>query len=724
MGLSFTLPYPEMTGNLWYILLAFIPALINVGIIFYLIFFLPRSKTTNIFTFFVIALILWQAQDTILRVSGSVESAAFWYKALCVGWMYVGALSFHFTARYTGSKKLYTTAALICIYLPFFVLQALAYASVNKLIFIHDNAWGWIYVPRVGTVDSIQRYWVAAIVVAALFILFRHAYKMRNHKEKKLQALIIAFGMLIPTLQGIITQVIFPLVIFKKELPVTSSFMTFFSLATIISLSRYKLFNVTESITVYNVLENLTNKVFVISPEARILYVNPHAIRVFGIKKDDHLSPLKKIFPDEDLYKKFYDEVFSKTISGETIINYETTFLTKANKKIEVLVSTQVIKNNNVIQGILLVANNITDRVIALRELNLSNERYKYVTQTAFDAIWDWDIKTRRLYLGDTFGELFGYQIENNETDFSSWASHIHPDDQERIILSRLNKIIYDKETSWQDEYRYICADGSVSFVSDRGILLRNSNSTYRMIGAMQDISQRKRDEERILNENQLKQKEITEAVIAAQESERSEIGKEMHDNINQLLGASHLYIETARKDTARSESLLATASKYTLNAIEEIRKLSKTLISPDIKETGLADAVNDLLENIKAVQTIKINFYTKGYNEKSLNEKFKLNVFRIIQEQLNNTLKYAKAKTIDISFIETDSELLISISDDGVGFDTSLKRKGVGISNIYSRAELYKGVVIIDSKPGAGCTLTVNFMKSELLFDPQLIAV
>ena len=167
-----------MTGNIWYILLAFIPALINVGIIFYLIFFLPRSKTTNIFTFFVIALILWQAQDTILRVCDTEVIAGFWYKALCVGWMYVGALSFHFAARYTGSKKLYTTGALVCIYLPFFVLQSLAFASDNQLLFTHDKAWGWVYVPRPGTVDSIQRYWLSVIVIAALFILFRHNYNL------------------------------------------------------------------------------------------------------------------------------------------------------------------------------------------------------------------------------------------------------------------------------------------------------------------------------------------------------------------------------------------------------------------------------------------------------------------------------------------------------------------------------------------------------------------
>jgi PAS domain S-box-containing protein len=711
-----------MIGNTSYVLLSLIPALINLGIIFYVIFFLPRSKTVNIFSFFVLALILWQCQDTILRICDSKESALFWYKGLCIGWISAGPLAFHFACRYTKERKLYSSTALTCVYLPFVVLEAIYQATNNKIEVYHNKLWGWIPLSKAGTLDSFIRYWVSALVVGALFILFRDAYRMRNNKERRSRSLLIAVGILLPAIQGMTTQLIFPLVLHRQDIPVTSAFMTFFSFATIVSFNRYKLFSVSESIRVDKVLENLTNKVLVISPQKKILYTNPHAANVFGIEKGDIFSSLENIFPDSDLYEKFCIEVFDETLKGEKVFNYETSFLTHANKRIEVLVSSQLIINNNIVQGVLLVANNITERIQVLKELEASNERYKYVTQTAFDAIWDWDIKTRQLYLGETFGELFGYK--QNVADFSKWASHIHEEDRERVVLSRLNKIIHEDEVSWQDEYRYIRSDGSISFVSDRGILLRKDNSTYRLIGAMQDITQRKKAEEKIMFEKNLKQKEITEAVITAQESERSEIGKELHDNVNQLLGASRLYIQTARQDPARCESLLATASAYTLDAIEEIRKLSRKLISPAIKETGLVEAVINLIENITNVHPIKINFYADNFEEDKLNEKFKLNVFRIIQEQVNNTLKYAKAQTIEISFNQTATRLFISISDDGVGFDTSKKKNGIGISNIHSRAQLYKGEVRIASKPGEGCTLSVIFAKSELLFNAQLASV
>ena len=212
------------------------------------------------------------------------------------------------------------------------------------------------------------------------------------------------------------------------------------------------------------------------------------------------------------------------------------------------------------------------------------------------------------------------------------------------------------------------------------------------------------------------KKKEITEAVFAAQEKERSGIGRELHDNMNQILGAVRLYIGMARKDEKSRDSLLTTASTFILTAIEEIRKLSRSLITP-LEEKGLADAINDLAAEIMQVHPIHISLTAKDLIEDGLTGKFKINIFRIIQEQINNTLKHAKAKNIWIDIDGCDSSrLLFSISDDGIGFDTTMKRNGVGITNIKSRAELYNGSVLLSSVLGKGTTLVITFNKKDLL--------
>lgn len=248
---------------------------------------------------------------------------------------------------------------------------------------------------------------------------------------------------------------------------------------------------------------------------------------------------------------------------------------------------------------------------------------------------------------------------------------------------------------------------------------IAHTNQTYEL-GLLQEkeahAEEKKLLEEQVALERAMKQKAITEAVLTAQETERTEIGRELHDNVNQILAAARLYIDMARKKEEDKDSLLATSATYTQSAIEEIRKLAKVLITPLIKDMGLVDSIRGLIEDIMNVHPIEIKLTTTSLKEDLFNEKFKLSLFRIIQEQINNILKHAQANQITIDLTQNGEELVISIADNGVGFDTSKRRKGVGLVNITSRVELYKGNVVISSRPGEGCTLTICFSMEDLL--------
>ena len=101
------------------------------------------------------------------------------------------------------------------------------------------------------------------------------------------------------------------------------------------------------------------------------------------------------------------------------------------------------------------------------------------------------------------------------------------------------------------------------------------------------------------------------------------------------------------------------------------------------------------------------------GLDENILSEGLKVTIYRIIQEQLNNILKYASANVINIRLTQNYYNLSLLIEDDGQGFDVNAKRNGIGLANIRSRAELYNGQVIIESTPGNGCTVLVIFRIS-----------
>ena len=203
--------------------------------------------------------------------------------------------------------------------------------------------------------------------------------------------------------------------------------------------------------------------------------------------------------------------------------------------------------------------------------------------------------------------------------------------------------------------------------------------------------------------------------MLGAQERERFELGQELHDNINQILATSKLYLDVAIEEREPRIELLDKSRKNISMAIEEIRKLSHELITPSLNDLGLVQTIRELIRSIQSVKRMKIRLDVAGLGEDELLPEQKINIYRIIQEQLNNILKHAQANNVDIELYNVQDQVSLRLTDDGKGFDPRIRWKGVGISNIISRAELYNGKVEIESAPGKGCQLIVILNSKAL---------
>jgi PAS domain S-box-containing protein len=360
------------------------------------------------------------------------------------------------------------------------------------------------------------------------------------------------------------------------------------------------------------------------------------------------------------------------------------------------------------------------DHEIAINGKLLSEykESFKFIFNASSDVFYDSDLIANEIIISDAYEKEFGYKITPHMTPAADWISHIHPEDKETVIRDYLRMLASDV-AEWKYSYRFLRANDSIANVLTRGIVLRNAGGkAYRMIGYMQDMSKQKVLEEKLEQEIKLKEKQIAEATEQAKETERSDLGKELHDNVNQLLGASRMYLEMAKRGGEDSEMFLNRSSQYTLTAIEEIRKLTRGLTTDIITNLGLCAAIDDVARDTMEVNPIKISCSLASFIEHSVNNKFKLNVFRIVQEQLNNILKHAKATEVTINLSQHKQSISLSISDNGVGFDTSQKRKGIGVDNIKSRATSYDGTADFVSQPGKGCVLTVTFPVTDALMN------
>jgi two-component system, NarL family, sensor histidine kinase UhpB len=206
----------------------------------------------------------------------------------------------------------------------------------------------------------------------------------------------------------------------------------------------------------------------------------------------------------------------------------------------------------------------------------------------------------------------------------------------------------------------------------------------------------------------ELNRKQIVEAVFSTQENERKVLGEELHDNINQLLATVLLYLDAAIQQKEGRVTLISKGLEHTKMAIEEIRKLSKQLVLPRFGDFGLKRALDELVETINQVSKMDIFLDLDQLEEAILTEDHKITLYRIIQEQLNNILKYASARHVTSSMFNMGKQIDLLMEDDGKGFVTNTPRKGIGINNIISRAELFNGKVEIISSPGEGCRLKV----------------
>ena len=361
--------------------------------------------------------------------------------------------------------------------------------------------------------------------------------------------------------------------------------------------------------------------------------------------------------------------------------------------------------------GVVVSFSDISNLITAQKELLKSNERFHYVTRITSDAIWDFDLNTHEIYRSENFCRLSGYAPEAIGSNLNWWFDKIHPEDQERV-KRKLDEQLLLKNERWEDEYRFEYADGTYKVLTDSGIILYKEGKPIRILGAIRDITAEKRLKQQLADEQAQKQKEITHAALQAQEEEKTKISRELHDNVNQILMSAKLYMETARQSPEKADILLEKAVEYQVLALHEIRKLSRSLSTPGITTAGLQDSIGDIVYNLQALQQIKVDFVFETSLEERLNVDEKLTIYRVIQEQTNNIIKYAAATEVKIRVKSKDNIVNLLIQDNGEGFDSSVNqyKKGIGIINMNSRASAHGGKLSITSSPGNGCRVELHF--------------
>jgi signal transduction histidine kinase len=215
-----------------------------------------------------------------------------------------------------------------------------------------------------------------------------------------------------------------------------------------------------------------------------------------------------------------------------------------------------------------------------------------------------------------------------------------------------------------------------------------------------------KRKNELLIEQERAKEdfeREITESQIEIREETLRNISWELHDNIGQLLTLAKIQLQNASKENIKEVS--ETISK----GLAEVRALSK-LINPEaINNINLREAVQLEIDRFNRLNFIESSLLLLG-DEKEVDKKATIVIFRILQEFFSNTIKHSRASRLDVSLNYTASHLLIVAKDNGIGFLSEEKKEGIGLLNIKNRAKLIGAEAVFSSDTNKGTTLKINY--------------
>lgn len=357
-----------------------------------------------------------------------------------------------------------------------------------------------------------------------------------------------------------------------------------------------------------------------------------------------------------------------------------------------------LIDDGEFINSIAHVLGSAINRIRVLSNLIESEQKFRSLVEQDHIGVYIHQVNSF-VYVNHGFEKISGYSY-SQLVPCMSFEDLIHDDD--RNVFEKANsKEKYGNHKSCKQIVKMINRQGEIRYIE-----LIYSNFKYRgcpaIIGTISDVTDRVEEEYR-----------ISMAVTEAQEKERIQIGMELHDNIKQILAISQLHIDIVKqfiKEQKDPYEVLNKTRSLIGNAISEIRKLSHQLIPIIDTIPDFNNVIKILVSNLSQEVCFNVTLDLNQEVADLIMKKDLINIYRIIQEQLNNILKHAEAKNVIISLGKSQNGFLLSVKDDGKGFDVSQIRSGIGLNNIKRRTMLLNGRMEIKTEPGNGCEVIILF--------------
>lgn len=354
-------------------------------------------------------------------------------------------------------------------------------------------------------------------------------------------------------------------------------------------------------------------------------------------------------------------------------------------------------------------------------ELRCSERKYRIVAENTYDWEWWRDTDGRFIYSSPSCEGIVQHTAEEFLADPDLLLRIIHPDDRPGFV-AHLNTLETGPK-SGEIEFRIVRPDGSFRWLSHAclPVLDENGRPGGRR-GSNRDITERKRDAE-ALRESESRLRRLSSQIMTAQETERRRISRELHDDLGGALAVLKLRMSFIEKSLRPDQAGLREESRQIREHIDQIidnvARISRDLSPSILEDLGLVPALRRLIENFGKAHEMEVASDLAGLDAPlSKNAQFML--YRILQEALTNIGKHSRAKNASIVIRQENDRLLVSVDDDGCGFDAGAKdteraaEKGMGLDTMKERARILGGTLDISGRAGLGTRITLVIPAGE----------
>jgi PAS domain S-box-containing protein len=494
-----------------------------------------------------------------------------------------------------------------------------------------------------------------------------------------------------------------------------NEFLGYIGCAFDITSERNMFDNLEEEKRKYELISNNSADIIILINNVGIVeYVSPSIKRVLGYEEATVIgNPLFDLL-DKNTNLSITDFSENNLKSGKKVISFQIKDIKGELKWVEA--SYNVFKEKKISsEKVIIHLRDINEQFIVQSMLIENEAKYRNLFSNMNLGIMEVDINEKILYVNPAFERISGY----DEIDL---LGNFAPD----IFLQE----IQEKEINLQERRnRELGKEGLYEIKIQRkdkkdATWVISGAPTFDMkgkvrgsIGIHWDVTEIRDLETKILFESVQREKELMEARLQAEEEQREIIGRDLHDGVGQMLAYLSVYMNILKEKDGVGYADIDKAQTTIKKTIDEVRRLSRNLVPPAIKDLGFRDAVVELIGSYSIIPkpAFSLKIY-KGKDPDFFLYEQKIMLFRIIQELSSNTFKYAKANKVEIRIEFNSKEMNLLYKDDGIGFEFSTVKKGLGLKSILARVEFYNGTLRIITKPREGTEVIINLPFEQTL--------